>query len=163
MNTVFKPPMPPLARYSGAGCLIPGDDWTYFRAMSRNPLEVWGEHHFHLNVAPFRFLGRSSLIINDPDAIQHCFIGNVANYRMNPMRQAVLRPLLRDGLLTAKGEIRKTARKAVFSCLHTAQGQCFRATDPEGLRGGAGFVFGGRRTGHLRHRRHGQPDPGRAD
>lgn len=113
MNTVFKPPMPPLARYSGAGRLMPGDYWTYFRAMSRNPLEVWGEHHFHLNVAPFRFLGRSSLIINDPDAIQHCFIGNVANYRMNPMRQAVLRPFLRDGLLTAEGEIWKTARKAV--------------------------------------------------
>lgn len=113
MNTVFKPPMPPLARYSGAGRLMPGDYWTYFRAMSRNPLEVWGEHHFHLNVAPFRFLGRSSLIINDPDAIQHCFIGNVSNYRMNPMRQAVLRPFLRDGLLTAEGEIWKTARKAV--------------------------------------------------
>lgn len=113
MNTVFKPPMQSLARYSGAGRLMPGDYWTYFRAMSRNPMEVWGEHHFHLNVAPFRFLGRSSLIINDPDAIQHCFIGNVANYRMNPMRQAVLRPFLRDGLLTAEGEIWKTARKAV--------------------------------------------------
>ncbi|WP_291891577.1 hypothetical protein [Maricaulis sp.] len=92
---------------------MPGDCWTNFRAMSRNPLEVWGEQHFHLNIAPFRFLGRSSLIINDPGAIHHCFIANVGSYRMNPMRQAVLRPFLRDGLLTAEGEIWKTARKAV--------------------------------------------------
>lgn len=92
---------------------MPGDYWTNFRAMSRNPLEVWGEQHFHLNIAPFRFLGRSSLIINDPGAIHHCFIANVGSYRMNPMRQAVLRPFLRDGLLTAEGEIWKTARKAV--------------------------------------------------
>jgi len=113
MNMVFKPPMPPFARYSGVGRLMPSDYWTYFRAMSRNPLEIWGEHHFLLRIAPFKFLGRSSVIINDPEAIRHCFVSNAQNYRMSPVRQAVLRPFLRDGLLTAEGEVWKTARRAV--------------------------------------------------
>jgi cytochrome P450 len=113
MTEVFQPPKPPYAVYSGIGKLTPSDYWTYFRAMRRNPLEVWGEHHFRIRIAPFRFLGRSSLIVNDPDAIHHCFVSRSGNYGMNPLRQAVLRPFLRDGLLTAEGEVWKTARKAV--------------------------------------------------
>ena len=113
MTPAFTPPKPPYASYSGVGKLMPSDYWTYFKAMQRNPLEIWGEHHFSIRLAPFRFLGRSSLILNDPDAIHHCFVSNAANYGMNPLRQAVLRPFLRDGLLTAEGDIWRTARKAV--------------------------------------------------
>lgn len=109
----FQPPKPPYAQYSQIGRLTVADYWTYFRAMSRNPLEIWGEHHFEFLIAPFRFLGRDSLLINDPDAIHHCFVTNAANYRMNPVRQAVLKPFLRNGLLTAEGEVWKTARHAV--------------------------------------------------
>lgn len=113
MDQAFRPPMPPFAQYSPIGKIRPSDYLVYFRAMLRNPLEIWGEHHFHIRVVPFRWLGRSSLIINDPDAIHHCFVTNAANYKMNPLRQAVLEPVLRDGLLTAEGETWKSARKAV--------------------------------------------------
>tara|TARA_R110000868_G_scaffold120773_3_gene320613 strand:+ start:21499 stop:23025 length:1527 start_codon:yes stop_codon:yes gene_type:complete len=113
MNQAFSPPKPPYAQYSQVGRLTLSDYWTYFRAMSRNPLEIWGEHHFEFKIAPFTFLGRASLLINDPDAIHHCFVTNAANYQMNPVRQAVLRPFLRDGLLTAEGAVWKTARHAV--------------------------------------------------
>jgi cytochrome P450 len=113
MNQNFQPPTPPNARYSGIGRLELSDYVTYFRAMSRNPLEVWGENHYRLRIAPFRFLGRSSLLLNDPAAIHHIFVSNAANYPMSSVRQAVLRPFLRDGLLTAEGEVWKTARKAV--------------------------------------------------
>ena len=113
MNQVFQPPKPPYAVYSGVGKLRPSDYWIYFRAMRRNPLEIWGEHHFSIRMAPFRFLGRSSLIVNDPDAIHHCFVTRSDNFTMNPLRQAVLKPFLRDGLLTAEGETWSKARKAV--------------------------------------------------
>jgi len=113
MNQVFQPPKPPYAVYSGVGKLRPSDYWTYFKAMQRNPLEVWGEHHFRIRLAPFRFLGRSSLIVSDPEAIHYCFVTRSDNFVMNPLRQAVLKPFLRDGLLTAEGEVWRKARKAV--------------------------------------------------
>ncbi|RKR03881.1 cytochrome P450 [Maricaulis maris] len=113
MTLAFAPPKPPYANYSGVGKLKLSDYWTYFQAMQRNPLEVWGEHHFSIRLAPFRFLGRSNLLLNDPAAIHQCFVSDAGNFTMNPLRQAVLRPFLRDGLLTAEGDVWKTARKAV--------------------------------------------------
>jgi cytochrome P450 len=113
MNAAFRPPTPPRTEYSPVGTIRLTDYIAYFKAMRRNPLEVWGDHHYQLRIAPFRFLGRKSLMINDPEAIHHCFVSNVKNYRMQAIRQAVLRPFLRDGLLTAEGEVWKTARHAV--------------------------------------------------
>ncbi|MHA6287398.1 cytochrome P450 [Maricaulis sp. CAU 1757] len=109
----FVPPRPASAVYKGVGRLALSDYWTYFRAMRRNPLEVWGEQHFSIRLAPFQFLGRSSLLVSDPDAIHHCFVSHASNYRMNRLRQAVLKPFLRDGLLTAEGETWKTVRHGV--------------------------------------------------
>jgi cytochrome P450 len=109
----FTPPTPPLARYSPLGKIRLGDYLTYFKAMSKNPLTAWGPDHYKIRIAPFRFLGRKNVMLNDPDTIHHCFVSNAANYKMNPIRQAVLRPFLRDGLLTAEGSTWKTARHAV--------------------------------------------------
>ena len=113
MPETFTPPTPALARYSPAGKIRLRDYFTYFKAMRKNPLSAWGEEHYKLRIAPFRFLGRKSVMLNDPDSIHHCFVSNASNYKMNPIRQAVLRPFLRDGLLTAEGETWKTARHAV--------------------------------------------------
>lgn len=113
MPQAFTPPTPDLAQYSPVGKIRLGDYITYFKAMSTNPLSAWGEDHYKLRIAPFRFLGRKSVMLNDPDTIHHCFVTNASNYKMNPIRQAVLRPFLRDGLLTAEGATWKTARHAV--------------------------------------------------
>ena len=113
MPEAFEPPRPPYAKYSALGKLRLSDYLTYFKAMRRNPLEVWGEHHFSIRMAPFRFLGRSNLLLSDPEGIHHCFVTRADNFTMNPLRQAVLKPFLRDGLLTAEGETWKKARKAV--------------------------------------------------
>ncbi|TIS07125.1 MAG: cytochrome P450, partial [Mesorhizobium sp.] len=40
-------------------------------------------------------------------------IDNARNYKMATVRQLILRPILRDGLLTAEGEVWKRSRKAM--------------------------------------------------
>lgn len=107
----FYPPTPPLRGVeivsSPLGLL------TYFRAMARNPLETWGPNAFKTRVIPLTFMGRRYIIINDPDAIRHCYVTNAANYRLNRLRLTLLKPALRDGLIVAEGAIWKTTRRAL--------------------------------------------------
>jgi len=53
------------------------------------------------------------LIANDPGLIRHILVDNAQNYRMATIRQLILRPILRDGLLTAEGQTWKRSRKAM--------------------------------------------------
>ncbi|NHK28388.1 cytochrome P450 [Parvularcula flava] len=85
----------------------------YFKVMARNPLEVWSDVFYREPVANLRFLGRDYLVTHDPAMIRHVFVTNQENYRFSYVRQAVLVPFLRDGLVVAEGETWKRARKAL--------------------------------------------------
>src|SRR5690606_19910623 len=68
-------------------------------------------------------IGGPLVIANDPGLIRHVLVDNAKNYAMARVRQLVLRPILRDGLLTAEGETWKRSRKAmapVFTPRHIA-------------------------------------------
>ncbi|TIV71254.1 MAG: cytochrome P450, partial [Mesorhizobium sp.] len=58
-------------------------------------------------------VGGPLVIANDPGLIRHVLIDNAKNYKMATVRQLILRPILRDGLLTAEGEVWKRSRKAM--------------------------------------------------
>ncbi|MGO6906757.1 cytochrome P450, partial [Rhizobium ruizarguesonis] len=77
------------------------------------PLELWGEPSYTLPWIRTNFFGQRTLIVNDPGLIKHVLVDNANNYRMSDVRQLVLRPILRDGLLTAEGPVWKRSRKAV--------------------------------------------------
>jgi cytochrome P450 len=83
------------------------------RKALRNPLELWGEGSFTLPWIETKFFKERTLIVNDPGLIRHVLVENVANYEMSEIRQLVLRPILRDGLLTAEGDVWKRSRKAM--------------------------------------------------
>lgn len=82
-------------------------------AFARNPLEVTNPDEYERPFMQFRFFGRMMTVINDPTLIRHFFVENAANLRHGDIRQAVLRPALRDGLLTSDGETWRNARKAM--------------------------------------------------
>src|SRR5690606_24827350 len=79
----------------------------------RNPLELWGEPSYTLPWIMTRFFGERTLIVNDPGLIKYLLVDNAQNYKMAVVRQLVLRPILRDGLLTAEGAVWRRSRKAV--------------------------------------------------
>ncbi|OCW56064.1 cytochrome P450 [Hoeflea olei] len=94
------------------------------RTVMRNPLELWGEPSFRLEWMKTKFFTERTLIANHPGLVRHVLVDNARNYRMATIRQLILRPILRDGLLTAEGETWKRSRKAmapVFTPRH-AQG-----------------------------------------
>lgn len=102
----FVPPAP-LPR------TVPPSRLDIIRIILRNPLELWGEPSYTLPWIKTSFFGQHTLIVNDPGLIKHVLVDNAGNYRMSDIRQLVLRPILRDGLLTAEGQVWKRSRKAV--------------------------------------------------
>jgi cytochrome P450 len=93
------------------------------RIVYRNPLELWGEPSYNLPWISVTGVGGRLVIANDPGLIRHILVDNVKNYPMGTVRQKILRPILRDGLLTAEGEVWKRSRKAmspVFTPRHIA-------------------------------------------
>jgi cytochrome P450 len=95
-----------------------------FRIVHRNPLELWGEPSYNEKWISIRTgVGGPLVIANDPGLIRHVLVDNARNYAMARVRQLVLRPILRDGLLTAEGQVWKRSRKAmapVFTPRHIA-------------------------------------------
>ncbi|WFU08945.1 cytochrome P450 [Rhizobium sp. CB3090] len=102
----FSPPAP-------TPRTVPPSRLTIIRTILRNPLELWGEPSYTLPWIMTRFFRERTLIVNDPGLIKHVLVDNASNYRMSEIRQLVLRPILRDGLLTAEGQVWKRSRKAV--------------------------------------------------
>ena len=83
------------------------------RIVYRNPLELWGEPSYNEPWISISGIGGPLVIANDPGLIRHVLVDNAKNYRMATVRQMVLRPILRDGLLTAEGAVWKRSRKAM--------------------------------------------------
>ncbi len=102
----FHPPAPrPHARPLNAVEFV----WT----MAHNPLAIWTELAYREPVIRTQWLGNPIIVVNDPAAIRHVMVDNARNYGMQPLRQRVLRPILRDGLLTAEGELWKRTRRSI--------------------------------------------------
>ncbi|MGC4024578.1 MAG: cytochrome P450 [Mesorhizobium sp.] len=83
------------------------------RIVYRNPLELWGEPSYNEPWISVTGIGGPLVIANDPGLIRHVLVDNAKNYKMATVRQLILRPILRDGLLTAEGAVWKRSRKAM--------------------------------------------------
>ena len=102
----FEPPAPKPRT-------VPPSFLEMVRIVYRNPLELWGEPSYNKPWISVSGAGGPLVIANDPGLIRHILVDNAKNYRMSTVRQKVLRPILRDGLLTAEGEVWKRSRKAM--------------------------------------------------
>src|SRR5260370_21485707 len=80
-------------------------------AMRDSAIATWGQRAYEEDIVQGRFFGRSSFIVNTPDAIRQVLIDNFENYRRTPAGYRVLRPMLGEGLLIAEGRTWKHQRR----------------------------------------------------
>src|ERR1700736_2334285 len=100
------PPAPPRAP----------DSMTAFgrvMAMRNSAISTWGRRAYEDDIVQGRFFGRSSFILNTPDAIRHVLVDNYENYTRTPAGIRVLRPMLGEGLLIAEGRAWKHQRRTL--------------------------------------------------
>src|ERR1700675_993614 len=100
------PPSPPRAP----------DNMTAFgrmMAIRESAIGSWGQRAYEEDVIRGRFSGRSSFILNTPDAIRHVLVDNYENYVRNPASIRGLRPVLGEGLLIAEGRAWKHQRRTL--------------------------------------------------
>src|SRR6266567_7368130 len=100
------PPSPPRAP----------DDMTAFgrmMAIRESVIGSWGQRAYEDDIVRGRFFGRSSFILNTPDAIRHVLVDNFENYTRTPAGLRVLRPMLGEGLLIAEGRAWKHQRRTL--------------------------------------------------
>jgi unspecific monooxygenase len=81
--------------------------------MGENPIATWGQRAYEEDVVRGKFFGRSSFILNAPDAIKHVLVDNYENYTRTPAGLRVLRPMLGQGVLIAEGRAWKYQRRTL--------------------------------------------------
>lgn len=82
-------------------------------AMRGSVIATWGQRAYEEDIIQGRFFGRSSFILNTPDAIRHVLVDNYENYTRTPAAIRVLRPVLGEGLLIAEGRAWKHQRRTL--------------------------------------------------
>ena len=82
-------------------------------AMRESVIGSWGQRAYEEDIIRGRFFGRSSFILNTPDAIRHVLVDNYENYVRTPAAIRVLRPVLGEGLLIAEGRAWKYQRRTL--------------------------------------------------
>ena len=82
-------------------------------AMRESVIGTWGQRAYEEDIIRGRFFGRSSFILNTPDAIRHVLVENYENYTRTPAGIRVLRPVLGEGLLISEGRAWKHQRRTL--------------------------------------------------
>jgi cytochrome P450 len=82
-------------------------------AMRKSVIGTWSQRAYEEDLIQGRFFGRSSFILNTPDAIRHVLVDNYENYTRTPVGLRVLRPMLGQGLLIAEGRAWKHQRRTL--------------------------------------------------
>ncbi|MBX9645567.1 MAG: cytochrome P450 [Xanthobacteraceae bacterium] len=83
------------------------------KMMRESVIATWGQRAYEEDIIRGRFFGRSSFILNAPDAIRHVLVDNYENYTRTPAGLRVLRPILGEGLLIAEGRAWKHQRRTL--------------------------------------------------
>ena len=97
---------------------VPGnpDSWDFIdvlqsvRVMSKNPLEATTQISLDELTYQAKVAGTQMTVTSDPEIIHYLFVEKSAHLDLHPIRQAILKPALGEGLITTQGAKWKRAR-----------------------------------------------------
>lgn len=108
VNPADFPPVPDASRTFGMASLIGqkvfGDRLQMLTRFADTARETGG-------VARFRFVSRTIILVNNPNAIGDVLLGREADFHKGPALSIYARPLLGNGLLTSEGDFHRAQRK----------------------------------------------------
>jgi cytochrome P450 len=76
----------------------------FLQAARDNAIATYPAEAYERDFLVRRLLWRRTFIVNEPQAIKHILLDNVANYRRSDLTRRLLEPALGRGLLTSEGE-----------------------------------------------------------
>ena len=100
----FVPPVPPPPAAS-----LPW--WRVVHAFRTNVIAAWPREAYEAPLLQRRFLGRTSLVLNDPAAIRQVLVDEHASFERTRATLRILRPILGDGLFISQGEAWRHQRR----------------------------------------------------
>jgi len=90
---------------------------AFLRAIRTNALTMWTGAAYEQDLLVRRFIGRTNVLINAPDAIHHVLVDNPGNYRRSPASIRILRPITGNGLLLSEGDAWRHQRRTIAPAL----------------------------------------------
>jgi unspecific monooxygenase len=110
LDALLIPPRPPMPA-------APLPFFAFLRAVRTNALGIWAEPAYQELVLGRKFLGRTNMLINSPEAIHRVLVENPGNYRRSPASIRILRPITGNGLLLSSGDDWKLQRRTIAPAL----------------------------------------------
>ena len=80
-------------------------------ALRRNVLATWGQPAYELDIVERPFLGRQSILLNDPSGIRHVLVDNHESYGRTAAGIRILEPITGKGLFLSEGAQWKRQRR----------------------------------------------------
>ena len=90
---------------------------AFLKTVRTNALMMWPRAAYEQDSLSRRSLGRTSVLLNEPEAIHHVLVGNAGNYKRSPASVRILRPITGEGLLLSEGDTWKLQRRTIAPAL----------------------------------------------
>lgn len=90
---------------------------AFLRAIRANALDMFARPAYEEWTVTRRELGRVSMIVNAPEAIQRVLMTNADNYARTTAGRRILSPIIGNGLLLSEGEAWRLQRRTVAPAL----------------------------------------------
>jgi cytochrome P450 len=87
--------------------------FEFIRIMRDNAIAPFAQEAYELDIIERKMFGRHRFIVNDPAAVKHVLVDNVANYEKTELLRRLVEPGLGKGLLTSEGETWKAHRRTM--------------------------------------------------